>query len=292
MKIDRIGMIGLGIMGRPMAMNLIKANYRLGFYARREQSLEAFEPGSVERFKTPRELAQNCQVTITIVSDTPDVKEIVSGPDGLIHGACEGHLVVDMSTISPGVTRVLARQLQDRRIDMLDAPVSGGEQGAIDATLSIMVGGREEIFNRALPILQCLGKNITLVGTHGAGQVAKACNQILVAQTMSAVAEAFLLAKSLDVNPEKVREALLGGFAYSRILEVHGRRMLENSYQPGFKAELHHKDMGIAQSSACEHGISMPGTDLVSGYLEKIVDSGEGHLDSSAIAKLILGQTE
>ena len=291
MKIDRIGVIGLGIMGRPMAMNLIRANYRLGLYARRAPSLKPFESYNVRWFKTPCELAQHCQVTITIVSDTPDVKEIIIGSDGLIHGASEGHLVMDMSTISPKETQRLARQLQDRRIDMLDAPVSGGEQGAIDATLSIMVGGRKEIFSRALPILQCLGKNITLVGTHGAGQLAKACNQILVAQTMSAVAEAFLLAKSFDVDPAKVREALLGGFAYSRILEVHGRRMLENSYQPGFKAKLHHKDIGIAQSSAREHGISMPGTDLVSCYLEKIIESGEGDLDSSVIAKLILGQT-
>lgn len=291
MNIDRIGVIGLGIMGKPVAMNLLRANYRLGLYARHADSLQAFEGREVQRFKTPAELARNCQMTITMVSDTPDVQEVIAGKDGVIHGAAEGHLVIDMSTISPKETRLLASRLKSRGIEMLDAPVSGGEQGAIDATLSIMVGGSEDMFHLALPVLECLGKNITYVGTHGAGQVAKACNQILVAQTMSAVAEAFLLARSSGVDPGKVREALLGGFAYSRILEVHGKRMLDGAYQPGFKAALHHKDIGIALASARENGISIPGTDLIAGYLEKIVESGEGHLDSAAIAKMILGDT-
>ncbi len=291
MNIDRIGVIGLGIMGRPVAMNLIRAGYSLGLYARQEKSFQPFELHDIKRFETPAELARHCQMTITIVSDTPDVKEVTTGKDGVIHGAAKGHLVIDMSTISPAETRQLARQLDSRHIEMLDAPVSGGEQGAIDATLSIMVGGREEVFYQALPVLQCLGKNITHVGTHGAGQVAKACNQILVAQTMSAVAEAFLLARSSGVDPNRVREALLGGFAYSRILEVHGKRMLDGAYEPGFKAKLHHKDIDIALSNAQENGISMPGTALVAGYLEKIVKSGEGDLDSAAIAKIILGET-
>ena len=290
MNIDTIGVIGLGIMGKPVAMNLIKAHYKLGLYARRESALQPFESCEAERFRTPAELARHCEITITIVSDTPDVKEVLTGEDGIIHGAGAGHLVIDMSTISPKETRRLAGQLGNRNIEMLDAPVSGGEQGAIDGTLSIMVGGREDMFRRALPVLQCLGRNITHVGTHGAGQVAKACNQILVAQTMSAVAEAFLLARSSGVDPGKVRQALLGGFAYSRILEVHGKRMLDGAYQPGFKAMLHHKDIGIALDNARENGISVPGTDLVAGYLERIVESGEGALDSAAIAKIIFGE--
>ncbi len=283
-------MIGLGIMGKPVAMNLIKARYRLGVYARRESSLQPFESCDVQRFETPAELAQHCEITITMVSDTPDVKEIITGEHGIIHGAGAGHLVIDMSTISPKETRWLAGQLGNKNIEMLDAPVSGGEQGAIDGTLSIMVGGKEAVFRQALPVLQCLGRNITHVGRQGAGQVAKACNQILVAQTMSAVAEAFLLARSSGVDPGKVREALLGGFAYSRILEVHGKRMLDGAYQPGFKAILHHKDIGIALDNARENGISVPGTDLVAGYLEKIVESGEGDLDSAAIARIIFGE--
>ncbi len=290
MKPNKIGMIGLGIMGKPMAMNLLRADYKLGLYARRKSSLQPFESHDVEQYETPAELARNCAVTITIVADSPDVTEVITGTDGIIHGAAAGHVVIDMSTISPEVTRQLAQQLGEKNIGMLDAPVSGGEQGAIDGTLSIMVGGSTEVFDQALPILQCLGKNITHVGTHGAGQVAKACNQILVAQTMSAVAEAFLLAESSGVDPGKVREALLGGFAYSKILEVHGKRMLDNAYQPGFKAKLHYKDMKIALNSANENKVSMPGAELTAKYLQKIVAQGDGELDSAAVAKVIFGE--
>lgn len=287
METKKIGMIGLGIMGRPMAMNLLKAGYRLGLHARRQSTLQPFASHNVDRYETPAELARHCATIVTMVADSPDVEEIVTGADGIVHGAAAGHILIDMSTIAPEVTRRLARQLGEKDIGMLDAPVSGGEQGAIDGTLSIMAGGNAEVFDQALPILQCLGENITYVGTHGAGQVAKACNQILVAQTITAVAEAFLLAESLGVNPNKVREALLGGFAYSRILEVHGKRMLENAYQPGFKAGLHHKDIKIALSSANENGISLPGAELSAGYLEKVVAQGDDALDSAAMAKVI-----
>ncbi len=290
MSSNRIGIIGLGIMGNPMAMNLLRANYRLGLYARRNSSLQPFEAHDVEIFKTPAELARHCAITITMVSDTADVVEILTGITGTIHGAVTGHIVIDMSTICPKVTRRLAQQLGEKNIGMLDAPVSGGEQGATSGSLSIMVGGDPRIFNQALPILQCLGKNIIHVGGHGAGQVTKACNQILVAQTISAVAEAFLLAKSSGVDPNKVRDALLGGFAYSKILEVHGKRMLEHTYQPGFKARLHHKDMDIALNSAKENNISIPGSELAYRYLQKIVNHGDGNLDSAAIAKVILGE--
>ena len=290
MNQQTIGVIGLGIMGKPMAMNLLKANYKLGLYARRQESLHEFNISNVKFFNSPSGLAKHCATIITIVSDSPDVSDIVIGPQGIIHGASAGHLIIDMSTISPEVTRQLAAELNDKNINMLDAPVSGGEQGAIEGTLSIMVGGKSKVFNLALPILKCLGKNIVHIGDHGAGQVAKACNQILVAQTMSAVAEAFLLAKSFGVDPNNVREALLGGFAYSKILEVHGKRMLENSYQPGFKAKLHRKDMGIALNSAQNNNISLPGAKLAAKYLRDIVENGDGDLDSAAIAKVIFGE--
>lgn len=289
---QRIGFIGLGIMGTPMAMNLLKANYSLGLYARRQKPLEAFDSSEVKIYSSPAELAQQCTITITIVSDSPDVNELVLGTDGIIHGATPGHLLIDMSTISPEVTRQIANQLNNKKINMLDAPVSGGEQGAIDGTLSIMVGGDSKVFEQALPILKCLGKNIIHVGSHGAGQVAKACNQILVAQTMSAVAEAFLLAKSSGVDPNNVRDALLGGFAYSKILEVHGKRMLDNTYQPGFKAKLHNKDLRIALNSAQNNNISMPGAELVANYMQEVVDGGDGDLDSAVIAKIIFGENK
>lgn len=292
MKVNRIGFIGLGIMGKPMAKNLLKADFCLGLHARHQNSLQPFSSDNVQIFNTPAELAQNCETIITIVSDTPDVTEIISGSNGLIHGATGGHTIIDMSTISPEVTKQIAQTLVNKNINMLDAPVSGGEKGAIEGNLSIMVGGKKAIFEKALPIFQCLGKNIIHIGDHGAGQVAKACNQILVAQTMSAVAEAFLLAKASGVDPCKVRDALLGGFAYSKILEVHGKRMLDNNYQPGFKASLHNKDIKIALNSANEHDISLPGTDLVAKYLQKVVEHGDGELDSAAIAKVIFGELD
>jgi len=290
MTTNRIGLIGLGIMGKPMANNLLNAKHNLGLYARNPQSLSSFNNNNIKIFSSPAELSQNCQITITIVSDSPDAEEIIRGNDGIIHGAQPKHLVIDMSTISPELTRSISQDLAAKDIDMLDAPVSGGEQGAIDGSLSIMVGGKSESFNKALPIFEVLGKNIVHIGDHGAGQVSKACNQILAAQTIAAVAEAFLLAKSSGVDASKVRQALLGGFANSKVLELHGKRMLENNYKPGFKAELHFKDIGIALNSAKENNISIPGTERVERYLRNIVEQGNGELDSSAIAKLVLNE--
>lgn len=288
MSNNRIGLIGLGIMGKPMANNLLAAGYKLGMYARRPESLESFSKNEqVEIYPSPKALAQNCDTSIICVSDSPDVVEMISDENGIIHGANEGHLLIDMSTISAEVTRTLARSLADKKIAMLDAPVSGGEVGAIDGTLSIMVGGKVESFSRALPLFKVLGKNIVHVGDHGAGQVAKSCNQILAAQTITAVAEAMLLAKSSNVDPAKVREALLGGFANSRVLDLHGQRMLDNDYKPGFKASLHLKDMNIALNSAENNDISLPGAELAAQYLRKVVEEGTEDYDSSAIAKVI-----
>ncbi len=290
MTINRIGLIGLGIMGKPMANNLLQANHNLGLYARNPKSLQTFSANNIEIYNSPAELAQHCDITITMVADSPDVIEVVTGEEGIIHGAKPKHLVIDMSTISPEVTRSLAKELASKGIDMLDAPVSGGEQGAIDGTLSIMVGGDADAFNYAYPALQILGKNIVHIGNHGAGQVSKACNQILAAQTIVAVGEAFLLAKSSGVDPSKVREALLGGFANSKVLELHGKRILDDNYKPGFKAELHFKDIGIALKSAQENNISIPGTERVEKYLRKLVEQGDGELDSAAIGKIVLDQ--
>ena len=292
MTFNRIGLIGLGIMGKPMANNLLRANHKLGLFARNPKSLASFSSSNIEFYNSPADLAGNCDLTITIVSDSPDAEEVIVGKEGIIHGAKPKHLVIDMSTISPEVTRDLAQALTNKDIDMLDAPVSGGEKGAIDGTLSIMVGGSAKTFKYALPVLEVLGKNIVHIGEHGAGQVSKACNQILAAQTILAVAEALLLAKSSNVDPKKVREALLGGFANSRVLELHGKRMLDNNYKPGFKAELHYKDICIALHSARKNSISIPGAERAGDYLRTLVENGHGELDSSVIAEIILRDAE
>lgn len=281
-----IGYIGLGVMGHACANNLLKAGYPLWVFARRPEQTQALHQAGAHISNSPQELARHCDIIFVNVSDTPDVQEVILGKQGVIHGAKPGSAVVDMSTISPSVTRQIAAELAQKNIDMLDAPVSGGSQGAIDGTLSIMVGGKAEVFRQALPALQVMGKNIVHIGDHGAGQVAKACNQIIVTQTLAAIAEAFTLAAASGVHPAKVREALLGGFAGSKMLEVHGQRMLSHNYTPGFKAKLHQKDMRIVQQFATESGIELPGTNLVAGYINALVEAGMGELDSSAMAIL------
>jgi 3-hydroxyisobutyrate dehydrogenase-like beta-hydroxyacid dehydrogenase len=288
---EKVGYIGLGIMGKAMVENLAKAGHKVNVYARRQASVDALETDNIEAFTTPAALAEASTVIISCVSDTPDVEQVLVGPQGVIHGVQAGTLMIDMSTISPESTRSMANQFIQAGASMLDAPVSGGEVGAIAATLSIMVGGDAKDFERAKPIFECLGKNIIHVGSSGAGQVAKACNNLVAAQTMVAVAEAYLLARSCDVDPAKVREALLGGFAYSRVLELHGQRVLDNNYVPGFKTKLHAKDIRIALKSAQTNAIKMPGTELSSSYLQALLDQDEGELDSAAIAKVILEST-
>jgi 2-hydroxy-3-oxopropionate reductase len=282
----RIGYIGLGVMGHACANNLLKAGYPLWIFARRHEQMHALHQAGAQICHSPQELTRHCEIIFTNVSDTPDVQEVILGPQGIIQGAKPDSVVVDMSTISPSVTRQIAAELAQNNIDMLDAPVSGGSQGAIDGTLSIMVGGKAEIFQRVLPILQVHGKNIVHIGDSGSGQVAKACNQIIVTQTLAAIAEAFTLATASGVDPAKVRQALLGGFAGSRMLEVHGQRMLNHNYMPGFKAKLHQKDMRIVQQFSSELGLELPGTELVSGYINTLVEEGMGEQDSSAMASL------
>lgn len=289
MQTENIGYIGLGIMGKAMVENLTGAGHKVHVYARRQTSIDALETDNIEVFSSPAALAKASSLVISCVSDTPDVEAVLTGPDGVIQGIHANTLVIDMSTISPEATREMAEKFSQAGASMLDAPVSGGEVGAIAATLSIMVGGEAQDFERAAPIFECLGKNIVHVGATGAGQVAKACNNLVAAQTMIAVAEAYLLAQSSDVDPAKVRDALLGGFAYSKVLELHGQRVLDENYVPGFKTKLHAKDLRIALKSAQANSIELPGTELSSQCLQALLDQGDGELDSAAMAKIVLG---
>lgn len=282
-----IGYIGLGIMGRPAALNLVRASHTLRVYARREASLGPLLEAGATAAGTPAELAAGCEFVFTNVSDTPDVREVLLGKDGVADGAAPGTVVVDMGTISPDETREIAAALGGRGIDMLDAPVSGGERGAIDGTLSFMVGGTAEAFARALPVLKAMGRSIVHVGGSGAGQVAKACNQVVIGATIEAVAEAIRLARRNGVDPGKVREALMGGFAASKVLDSHGMRMLGGDYAPGFRARLHLKDMRIALDNARRAGTSLPSGELFLSRLERCLEDGEGDLDSTVVCRVL-----
>jgi len=284
---DRVAFIGLGIMGRPMALNLRRAGYDLAVYARRPESMEPLAAAGAMTWRSPAQAAAQAEVIFTMVADTPDVEQVILGPGGVLEGAAPGAVVVDMSTISAAATRVIAGRLEGRGVAMLDAPVSGGESGAIAGTLSIMVGGAAPVFDRVRPLLEVLGHNIVHVGTNGAGQVCKSCNQIVVGATIAGVAEAILLARAAGVDPARVREALLGGFAASRILEVHGQRMIDGNFAPGFKARLHQKDMRIVGEAAAELGLGLPTAASIAQYLDALVGQGLGELDSAAIYKVL-----
>ena len=281
-----IGFIGLGIMGRPMTLNLLKAGYPVWVHARRPAMMEPLVEAGATACNSSAEVAAQAEVIFICVSDTHDVEQVILGEQGVLSGVRADSVVVDMSTISPSATRALAGELAKHQVHMLDAPVSGGEQGAIAGTLSIMVGGEKKIFQRVLPLFEAMGKNIVHIGDNGAGQVTKACNQILIGQTIAAIGEAYLLASASGVDPVKVRQALLGGFAGSRALESHGQRMLDRNFKPGFKARLHQKDMRIAMEAAHELGIALPGAAMVSHYLNAVVGHGKGENDSISILEL------
>ncbi len=284
---QKVGFIGLGIMGRPMALNLKRAGFDLAVHARRPESMAPLAEAGAETCVTSAEVARRSDVIFTMVSDTADVEQVILGPRGVIEGVREGSVVVDMSTISASATRAIGDRLSALGVEMLDAPVSGGDVGAINGTLSIMVGGHAEAFERVRPLFEVMGKNIVHVGGNGAGQVCKSCNQIVVGATIAGVAEAMLLARAADVDPARVREALLGGFAGSRILEIHGQRMIDEVFVPGFKARLHQKDMRIVAEAAHELGLALPSAAMVAQYLNALVGRGLGDEDSAAIYKVI-----
>jgi 2-hydroxy-3-oxopropionate reductase len=280
---DRIGFIGLGIMGKPMARNLLAAGFPLTVYSRSDGPVEELVGAGAARAEGPAAVAEVSDITITMLPDTTDVEQVLTGGGGVLEGAAPGSLVVDMSSIDPGPTRVMADAFAAEGVAMLDAPVSGGEKGAIDAALSIMVGGTDDAFARATPVFEALGKSIVHVGPSGAGQVCKACNQLVVAATIEAVAEALLLAERSGVDAAKVREALMGGFAGSKILEVHGQRMLNRTFDPGFRIRLHRKDARIVEGAAAEAGSPIPSFAVVTAQLQKAVDAGDGDRDHSGL---------
>jgi 2-hydroxy-3-oxopropionate reductase len=282
-----VAFIGMGIMGKPMAINLHKAGHKVFVNGRRPESMAEPVAAGCIACASPAEAASQAEIAIVMVSDTPDVEQVIFGEGGIAQGAKKGSVVVDMSTISPTATRAMAARLAAQGVEMLDAPVSGGDIGAINATLSIMVGGKPVVFERVKPVFEAMGKNIVLVGDNGAGQVAKACNQIVVAVTIEGVAEALLFARKNGVDAAKVRDALMGGFAGSRILEVHGKRMLDNEYKPGFKTKLHQKDMNIVMQTAKELGLALPGAALVMQHLNALMGIGEAEQDSAAVMKIL-----
>ena len=284
---EKIGFIGLGIMGRPMALNLIKAGFELAVHARRAESVVPLTAAGAETCASPAEVARRASITFTMVADTPDVEQVIlgdgNGGDAIVDGVQLGSVVVDMSTISASATRSMAERLRAAGAELLDAPVSGGDVGAIAGTLSIMVGGSQPVFERVRPLFEAMGTNIVHVGDSGAGQVCKACNQVVNSQTIAGVGEAMLLARASGVDGAKVREALLGGFANSRVLELHGQRMLEDRYDPGFKCALFQKDMRLVMEAAHELGLALPGAAQAAQLINALVGQGDGELDSAAI---------
>jgi len=282
---DTVGFIGLGIMGKPMAENLIEAGYDLVVHNRTREKAEELEGAMVAG--SPKEVAERSDIIITMLPDSPQVDEVLAGEDGVFEGVEEGNLIVDMSTISPVVTEELSEQARERGASMLDAPVSGGDVGAINGTLSIMVGGSEEDFGRALPLFEVMGDTVIHVGPVGTGQVVKAANQIVVALTIEAVSEALVLGSRGGVAPEKILDVLGGGLAGNKVMEVKREKLLDHSFDPGFKVELHHKDLGIALAAGREYGVTLPVTAVVDQMLQDLITNGRGDRDHSALLTLV-----
>src|SRR5262245_34382204 len=282
-----VGFIGLGIMGKPMARNLLKAEYPLVIHNRSRAAVDELSKEGAQPAASSKEVAARSEVIITMLPDSPDVELVYTGENGVFSGAKKGILIVDTSTIYPVVARKLAAEAEKRGLDMTDAPVSGGEAGAISATLSIMIGGKASAVERAMPIFQVLGKNIVHVGDAGAGQVTKAANQMVVGTTIAIVSEALVLAAKAGVDPAKVRQALLGGFAQSKILEAHGQKMLERNFKPGFRIRLHEKDMKIALGTGAEYGVPLMVTSEVAQMMTAMRSMGNGDLDHSALVTFI-----
>ena len=280
----KVGFIGLGAMGRPMALHLQRAGHELFVWARRPQSAAGLP---ATRCATPAELGRHCEVVFTVVTSSADVESIALGADGLCEGMAAGTVLVDCSTIAPESARHIASELTKRGIDMLDAPVSGGEQGAINSTLAIMAGGEAAVLERVRPLLECLGQRIVHIGPNGAGQVAKACNQMIMVAAIEAAAEAMHLAAASGVDGAKVRQALSGGSAASRVLEVMGERMVKRDFSAGIEARLHHKDYGLVLEAARKSGVPMVLTATVGQQLNALMALGFGRDDTASLLRVL-----
>jgi 2-hydroxy-3-oxopropionate reductase len=283
---SNIGFIGLGIMGKPMALNLVKGGHALFLSSRSGVPQELTAAGGTA-CASAKEVAQKADVIITMVPDTPDVEKALFGSQGVAEGLTKGKIVIDMSSISPIETKGFAKRVNDLGCDYVDAPVSGGEVGAKNAALTIMVGASQAVFDKVKPLFDLMGKNITLVGENGAGQTTKVANQIIVALNIEAVAEALLFASKAGADPAKVRQALMGGFAASRILEVHGERMIKRTFDPGFRIELHQKDLSLALAGARAMGVSLPNTSTAQELFNSCSANGGAKWDHSALVRAL-----
>jgi 2-hydroxy-3-oxopropionate reductase len=289
---DTVGFIGLGLMGKPMAKNLLKKGFPLVVHSRSAPPVDELVGAGATRATSPADVARRARRILTMLPDSPDVEQVLEGPDGIFQGLQPGTILIDSSSISPAVARRLAAAAAARGATMLDAPVSGGEIGAIGGTLSIMVGGDAAAFTEVRPILEAMGnpERIIRIGDAGAGQICKVCNQMVIGGALAAVSEAFALAQKAGVDAAKVREALLGGFAASRVLEVHGERILTGNYKPGFRAQLYAKDYRIAAETLAAHQTPAPIAAAVHQLVTALVASGRGTEDYSALAKVVFEQ--
>ena len=287
----KVAFIGLGTMGAGMSLNILNAGNEITVHNRTREKEEALAKAGALRAGSPKEAAEGAEIIITIVSDTPDVEEVILGADGVIHGAAPGAVVIDMSTISPAATRQIAEKLGTKGIKMLDAPVSGGSEGAQNGTLAIMVGGEAADFKKALPILETMGKTVTHLGPIGAGQITKAINQIIISGTYLTIAEGISLGIKAGLDMPKVIEAISGGAASSWVLHNRAINMVNNSYPLGFRVKLHHKDLRIALDTASELGVTMPATGLVAQIENGLIAKGYGDDDISAIGRAIREQS-
>jgi 2-hydroxy-3-oxopropionate reductase len=285
--VEKVGFVGLGIMGAAMAGNLLEAGHELVVHNRTRTKAEQLAQHGARVADSPREVAETSDVLITMLPGPPEVEEVIAGEGGLLEGAGEGSLIVDMSTSSPALARELANAARERGVGMLDGPVSGGDVGARDRTLSIMVGGEEDDFDRARPLFEVMGETVVHVGGIGAGQVVKACNQVVVALVIEAVAEALVLGSKAGVAPDRVVEVLTGGLASNKVLEVKGEKFLSHDFTPGGKVEYHRKDLGIALAAGREYGVTLPVTALVDQMFGVLEAKGRSGWDHSALLTLI-----
>jgi len=287
MSKPKIGFIGLGIMGRPMAGHLLKAGYSLVVHDINRVPVQELVAAGAEEARSPKEIAQRSQVVITMLPDSPDVERVALGPDGLLEGMAEGVLYADMSTIAPSTAVRVAEAMEAKGVKCLDAPVSGGETGAVNATLSIMVGGDEGTFNEMRPVFEVLGKTITLCGPNGAGQIVKACNQIQVALNIVGMAEALVLGTKAGVDPAIIVQVLSGGYAQSRVMDARGQRVIRGDFTPGFRGRFHFKDLNIILKTGSDYGVPLPVSSLVHELFAAMLAAGRGDMDHTGVITVL-----